>query len=191
MKLLLESWKTYLNEEVESNIWYHTTSKGSLQSIKEGGLKINSPFNYSAGSKGFVRDIYGMNPIYLSKEQEAYKGDVVLSVDTSGLPLVVDVPTIIGKFGAYLTRDRKGIKFDLNDLYFHKELYNFLTTSDIEGFKGSGLVPYDRLLNPNDPIAKGIINISKTAAVMQDIPSDKIKIIKEPPPFKWDWVDRR
>jgi hypothetical protein len=168
-KLLLENWKRFITENTGDNIWYHTTSPQVAQQVIKTGLKINSNFNKSQMSQDYVRRIYGMNPIYISKEQGLYKNGVVLSVDVSGMDLVVDIPTLISDYNAQLGEDYEHIWFEEDFTPF--EMFDWID--------GNGALHFDDLLNPNSPVAKAMIELTKTAAVMQDIPPDRIKIVGE------------
>ena len=167
MKTLFENWNNYIKENIENNIWYHTTSPQVAEQIIKTGLKINSSFNKSQSSQDYVKNIYGMNPIYVSEEQGLYKNGVVLSVDVSGYGLVVDIPTLISDYGAKLGKDYKYIEFEED--YTPFEMFDFID--------GRGRLYFKDLLNPNSPIAKATIELTKTAAILQDIPPDRIKIV--------------
>ena len=167
MKLILENWNNYIKENVEDNIWYHTTSPQIAQQIIKTGLKINSSFNKSQSSQDYVKNIYGMNPIYVSEEQGLYKNGVVLSVNISGYDLVADVPTLIFDYGAELGKNYKYIEFQED--YTPFEMFDFVD--------GSGRLHFKDLLNPNSPITKATIELTKTAAILQDISPNRIKII--------------
>lgn len=169
MKLLLESWKHYINENINTDIWYHTTSPASIDSIMKYGLKVNSPFNKSLSSQSFVKEIYGLNPIYVSKEEGRYKNGVILAVDVSGLPLTTDIPTLISDYYAQLGESLDHIWFEED--YTPFELFDFVDRN--------GAIYFEDLLDPNSPITKAMIDLTGTAAIMQDISPDKIKIIGE------------
>ena len=107
MKLLLENWQRYLKENV-GNTWYHTTTKQNAQSILKQGLKVNSAPHYSQASLQYMKDVYGVVPIFLAKSSRPYDNDsnvVVLAVDVTGLELVADIPTIASNFGAYIDQN--------------------------------------------------------------------------------------
>jgi hypothetical protein len=165
-KLLLESWKRYLKENV-SNTWYHTTSPIAINDIEKNGLKINSKFNKSQASQFYVNEIYGMNPIYISKEQGKYKNGVVLAIDVTGIELVVDIPTLISDYGAMLGEDLTHVWFEED--YTPFEMFDWVD--------GNGALYFKDLLNPNSAVAKAMIELTGTAVVMQNIPPNRIKII--------------
>jgi hypothetical protein len=167
MKTLFENWNNYIKENIGNNIWYHTTSQSSVEHILKYGLKVNSNFNKSQASQGYVNNIYGINPIYVSKEQGLYKNGVVLSVDVSGYGLVTDIPTLMASYGAHLSEDYESIWFEEDHTPF--EMFDWVD--------GNGALYFDDLLNPNTPVTKAMIELTKTAAILQDIPADRIKIV--------------
>lgn len=168
MKLLLENWKRYINEnENTNNIWYHTTTRENLQSILKNGLKINSAANYSIGSLDYMKHVYGGKvPIFVAKSPEPYDNDldgIVLEIDITGLELVSDIPTLLSHYGAYL--DENGIWF--KDDHPKAPLWT----------KGEDLIFFRDLLNPNSVYCSDSIATTGTAAIMQDIPPQRIKVI--------------
>lgn len=168
MKLLIESWNNYLKENINTNIWYHTTTRENLQSILKNGLKINSAANYSIGSLDYMKDVYGMVPIFVAKSPEPYDNDldgIVLAVNISGLKLVSDIPTLLSHYGAYL--DENGIWFEEGD------------PKAPSWTQGEDLIFFDDLLNPDSVYCSDSIATTGTAAIMQDISPDRIKIIGE------------
>ena len=87
------------------NIWYHTTSRENAKKILRGGLRINpSGIGKSQASLDWMDSIYGMTPVFLSRELGAYRNGVVLKVNVEGLKLVADVPSLTD-WGAQVTED--------------------------------------------------------------------------------------
>jgi len=168
MKLLLENWKRYINENT-NNIWYHTTSPASVDSIMKHGLKVDSAFNKSLSSQFYVKEIYGVNPIYVSKEEGKYKNGIILAVDVSGLSLVTDIPTLISGYNAQLGESMDHIWFEED--YTPFELFDFVDRD--------GAIYFHDLLNPDSHITKAMIDLTRTAAVIQNISADRIKVIGE------------
>jgi hypothetical protein len=165
MKTLFENWKRYLNEQV-GNIWYHTTTKQNAQSILKNGLKVNSTPNYSQASLQYMKDVYGVIPIFLAKSPAPYDNDsnvVVLEVNVDGLKLVADIPTLASSFGAYID-ENYGIWFKKGDNRY----------TNIEEDKE---ISFEDLLNPDSAYCQEAINKTETAAVVQDIPPNRIKIV--------------
>ena len=168
MKLLLESWKHYINENT-NKIWYHTTSPAYVDSIMKHGLKVDSQFNKSLSSQFYVKEIYGLNPIYVSKEEGRYKNGVILAVDVSGLPLITDIPTLISDYYAQLGESLDHIWFEED--YTPFELFDFVDRN--------GAIYFEDLLDPNSRVTKAMIDLTGTAAIMQNIPPERIKVVAE------------
>lgn len=168
MKLLFENWNNYLKENI-NNIWYHTTSPASIDSIMKHGLKVDSPYNKSLSSQSYVKDIYGVNPIYVSKEKGKYKNGIVLAIDVTGIELITDIPSLISDYNAQLGEDYQHLWFEED--YTPFELFDFVDQD--------GALYFEDLLDPNSPITKAMINLTGTAAILQNIPANRIKIIGE------------
>ena len=166
MKLLLESWKHYINENT-NNIWYHTTSPASVDSIMKHGLKVDSQFNKSQSSQSYIKNIYGLNPIYVSKEQGKYKNGIVLAVDVSNLPLVTDIPSLISDYNAQLGESLDYIWFEED--YTPFEMFDYID--------GNGALYFEDLLDANSPVTKAMIDLTGTAAIMQSISPKRIKVV--------------
>ena len=166
MKTLYENWNKYIKENIENNIWYHTTTKRNAQSILKHGLKVNSTPNYSEASLEYMKTIYGVVPIFLAKSSRPYDNDssvVVLAVGITGLELVADIPTLASNFGAYID-ENFGIWFKEGDNRY----------TDNEEDKE---ISFEDLLNPDSAYCQEAIEKTGTAAVVQDIPPNRIKII--------------
>lgn len=165
MKPILENWNKYIKEEqLQSSIWYHTTSPKALPLIEKNGLKVGSEAFKSQGSLDYMKAIYGMIPLFISKEKGMYKNGVALKLDLTGLSLVADIPTLID-FGGQMEPDY--IWFEEDHTPF--ELFDVVD--------GDGAIYFEDLINPNSNIARAIINFTKTAAVMQDIGPERIEVI--------------
>ncbi len=149
----------FILKESSNNIWYHSTTANNWMSIKEQGLLINSKHNFSIGSLSYMKDIYGCIPIFLSKNvNERYDDEVLLSVDVTRLSLVVDIPTLASEYGAYLSED---------SLYF----------SDGELSEYDDIL-YSDIITPDGFMVDELINLTATAACMNNIDINRIKRIK-------------
>jgi serine/threonine protein kinase len=140
-----------------ASTWYHTTSRKNLPSILREGLKINKPANYSQASSTYMKDVYGMVPVFLSKKSTPYDGDddaVVLAVDVSGLSLAADIPSLADK-GAYVEEDH---------IWFEEAP---------DGLDEE--ITFDDLIN--GPEAEAAINLTGTAAVLQDVEPSRISVL--------------
>jgi hypothetical protein len=151
---------------LDNRIWYHTTNKERINSILKNGLKVNSLANYSMASLDYMKDIYGVIPVFVAKSPNPYDNDsdsIVLSVDVSGLDLVSDIPTLASHYGAYIDED--GIWFEEGD-------------SRVPSWSaGEDIVFYDDLLNAKSSYCQDSIQTTGTAAIMSDISPDRIKVL--------------
>jgi hypothetical protein len=149
--------------ELEDGIWYHTTSKYNAENILKEGLKINQKPTYSQASLSYMKDAYGVVPIFLAKSPEPYDDDsdgVVLAVDVAGLKLAADIPTLASHFGAYLDED--GVYFEEGEDRVPSE------------FAEEEHISFDDLVDGwATPIA---IESTGTAAVLKNIPSDRVSL---------------
>lgn len=154
-------------ESKDPSFWYHTTSKKNLEAIARDGLKVNSLPNYSMSSLEYMGDIYGMVPIFLAKSSKPYDGDdedsVVLKVDIQGLRLLPDVPTLASHFGAYIEEDH---------IWFESDDRRAPRWGRREEF-----ISFEDLLEGD--FRESAIRTTGTCAVTQDIPPDRIKLVKK------------
>jgi hypothetical protein len=156
--------KHILNEIGNPNKVYHTTSRDRLDSILKQGLKINSKENFSVGSLSWMKDAYKMIPIFVSIEPMKYKDDnsVFLEIDTTGIDLVADIPSLVDN-GAYV---------EDNYVWFE------MGKNVIDPIDEPEQIFFDELTDPYNEYCKKAIEVTKTAAVMENIPPTKIKQMK-------------
>lgn len=146
---------------------YHITTAENAEKILQEGLKINSPERTLTVStfKDWAQEIYGAWPIFLSADNYGWVEDdpdlpAVLRVDTSGLPLVADIPSLMDT----------GAQLDV-DYVWWEEGFEFDQLRDVID---DGVLYYKDLLDPNSPVAKAAIELTQTAAVLEDIPPERI-----------------
>jgi len=173
--------------------WLHATRPGNVEKIlAEGmtGYPEDAEFGYEH-MRDEIDMIYGTMPIFVAKNvglpyiQKMYSGKiddidqilypegdfVLLQVDVSGLPVVADLMSLDGNYeeeNAAITWD------DVN--HIPTELYQFVVIDEDEW----GLmyyIPIEPLITPNSPEAQAAIESTGTAAVLQDIPPDRIKVV--------------
>lgn len=147
--------------------WYHTTTKDNLKKIQKEGLKIDSAPNFSMASLKYMNNIYGMVPIFLAKTSKPYiqndPNAIVLEVDTSGLELVADVPTLASHFGAYIEEDH---------IWFEQD-----NKRAPRWGRQEESIPYEDLIHGD--FREIAIKTTGTCAVMQNISVDRIKVLIE------------
>lgn len=167
----MNNLRTLLEYLIREENMYHTTDPKNVPGILSKGLKINAGFDKggkSRASKDYMEDAYGgIQPIFLSKEPGRYHSGEVLKVDVDGLPLVADIPGLVD-FGGELTDhsvywDEESTPEELWDL-----------TDPETGESINGELGYDDLRIPG-PIANVAIDITKTAAVPEDIDPTRIE----------------
>lgn len=149
-----------------SNKWYHVTNHDRVKSILQNGLKINSTYNKSIGSIDWAPDVYGMNPIYISKNKGTYKGGILLEVNVDGLDLVADLPGLVD-YGAYIDQNNSLIYFEEDEV-----------PSQLQPFANEdGEIYFEDLMNSHYNVCKAAIELTETAAIMQNIPPENIKLL--------------
>jgi hypothetical protein len=148
---------------------YHVTKKSNLDSIKSKGLLINQPYYMTYGGS-WATDVYGCNPIFLSKyptktekQDLVMIDDIILKVDITNLPLVVDLPSLIDH-GARVSDDE--------DFVYWRE--NREPKEIVDCLDENGEVYFDDLLNPDYYAIDKFIKLTGSAAVMINIPPDLI-----------------
>lgn len=88
---------------------FHYTSRESYNKIKNEGLKINQPMHLTTRDNSWMKNAYGMIPIFLStvpipRYEHAISDWVLLKVDAQGLNIAADIGTLID-YGAYIEED--------------------------------------------------------------------------------------
>ncbi len=169
------SIKQIIKEEIDKmfpQIFYHVTHKDNVDSILKNGLLINQKYYMTQGGS-WAKYAYGMNPIFLSmlptktaKQNLVEKDDVIFKVDVSDLELVADLPALID-FGAYITVDSDAFYWPMGKE--PKRMSKWISSID-------GEIYFDDLLNPYSQITKDAISLTKSCAVMQNIPPNKISL---------------
>jgi hypothetical protein len=141
---------------------YHATNIENIYNILKYGLKtnFNSKNGWTAAGE-WADQYYGKRPIYVSLDK--YDGiQLEINID-DGIYLFPDLPSLID-YGAYLVTG-EGLYWEEGEE--PEELIPFLQEGEIS---------FDELLN-NPLIAKAVINLTRTAAIYQDIPPEKITVI--------------
>jgi len=155
----------YKKAQEKTQIMYHNTPANLIPQILQQGLKINSPYVKSQASQWFIPEAYETRPIFLSLTPNLFKeeGDVTLSVDITGLPLVADIPSLT-HYGAHYSDAKEGIWFEEGK-----------TPAALQEYDYDGTLYYEDLLDPNFSLAQTCIQLTKSAACLQDIPPQRIK----------------
>ena len=100
MKLLFENWRKYLTEDNSGDTWYHTTHETTADAVEEEGIYTDHGGFVGGFTLGghWADEIYGMRPVYLSKEPNKsatreYEG-VAFEVDIGDDLLLPDLPSL-------------------------------------------------------------------------------------------------
>ncbi len=158
-------------KEAYGNTMYHVTLEQNVPRILTEGLKINQELGFTQSPEGWIDEYYGgIRPIFLSvKPWEGGKGLKAIQVDVSGLNLVADIPSILQSHGAYYDPGISGYVLWWKDRDIDKAgpLYEYIDAEE-EG------VPVEELLSGGEA-TQVAIELTGTAAVLQDIPASMIK----------------
>jgi len=145
---------------------YHTTHQNRVEQILKQGLKINSEPNYSIGSLEYSKEIYGVYPIFLKQYKNSYDNDseetIELEIDSSGLELLADIPTLLSNYRANLS----------DDTIWWKDG----TQPDI--FREDTEILISDLLDPDSQYCRDAIYLTETCAVLQNISPDRITVLE-------------
>ena len=153
------------------NIWYHTTSRENAENILRGGLRINPiEKGKSRASLQWMPEAYGgITPIFLSRKPGRYSNGVILKVDVSGLDLVADIPGLVD-FDGRLTD---------HSIYWDEEetpeiIWDLMDPGTEESVNGE--LEFEWLREPDNDISRAAIELTGTAAVMEDIGPERIEV---------------
>jgi hypothetical protein len=151
--------------------WYHTTSPENAKLILQGGLRINPRGKgKSRASLQWMPEAYGgITPIFLSRKPGRYSNGVILKVDVSGLDLVADIPGLVD-FDGRLTD---------HSIYWDEEetpeiIWDLMDPGTEESVNGE--LEFEWLREPDNDISRAAIELTGTAAVMQNIDPSRIEL---------------
>jgi len=153
------------------DIWYHTTSRENAEKILREGLRINpSGKGKSRASLQWMPEAYGgITPIFISRKPGRYVNGVILKVDVSGLDLVADIPGLVD-FDGRLTD---------HSIYWDEEetpeiIWDLMDPETGESVNGE--LEFEWLREPGNDISRAAIELTGTAAVMEDIEPSRIEL---------------
>lgn len=152
-------------------MFFHYTRPDNIDEILGKGLQIGRE---PEGGKGleWVLEFYDENPVYLTLETsefiEAYRealwaGHACFEVETIGLSLVADIPSLVDK----------GAKYDGGLLYVGKRaaLEPLLPFADEYGW-----IQIEHLIDPNTDVSAAAIKVTGTAACLSSIPPGRLTL---------------
>ena len=165
---------------ISEQVMWHSTAPEHVENILSNGLQTGMKSANTIGG-AWADEFYGTRPIYLSLERGKYEG-APLAIDVSGLELVADLPTLVDT-GAY--QEEEGMYWDEGS-----EPQQMVDIIDEDG-----MVYFDELLSPGSAAAKAAIELTGTAAVVQNIPSKNISeeeadIKTEPSATESEWSSK-
>ena len=167
MKITTTYLRQVIKEEksrlIEEQLMYHSTDSKNVSSIQQDGLAVGRESSHTLGGS-WADSYYGTRPIYLSVEKGKYAG-TPLAVDTFGIDLVADLPSLVDT-GAY--QEEEGMYWDEGS-----EPAQMIDIVD-----ENGMVYFDDLLSPGSAASEAAIEITGTAAVLENIPSNRIQLIE-------------
>ena len=167
MKLLLENWNNFLNEAAQT-VMYHSTPEENVEAILADGLKVGTGQSVYTGQHAQWADRqYDTRPIFLSAETGQYEG-VPLKVDVTGLVLVADIASVsdLGTAPPSMSASFKdGLVLKWSRGTEPEELAGVLDNRGIA---------IKKMLDPGSEEAVAAIAATGTAAVLENIPAERI-----------------
>ena len=167
MKLLLENWNNFLNE-AEQMVMYHSTPEENVEAILADGLKVGTGQSVYTGQHAQWADSqYDTRPVFLSTEAGQYEG-VPLKVDVTGLVLVADIASV-----SDLGSDRPSMSASFKDGLVLKWSRG-TEPEELAGVLDNRGIAIKKMLDPGSEEAKAAIAATGTAAVLENIPAERI-----------------
>jgi len=159
MKITKRQLRRMLKEEVA----YHSTDPKNVPRIQQDGLLTGQESAHTTGG-AWADEHYGTRPIYISMQKGKYEGQP-LALDVSGLEVVADLPGLVDA-GAMI--EEEGLYWDLGE--------------EPQGLEGlvddDGMIYFEDLVDPSHPASQFAIELTGTAAVLENIPPDRIQLIE-------------
>jgi hypothetical protein len=146
---------------------YHATTPANARDILASGLKAGTEESaYTDEHAAWADQFYGVRPIFLSAQKGKYAG-IPLLVDISGSELVADLAEVadLGDEPPYM----EGGEMIWDD---------GIGPVELSSISSDGAVRIADLLVPGSKSVKVAIAATGTAAVLQDIPPERIKIAR-------------
>lgn len=159
--------------KIANNRWYHVAPKNRLDDIRLYGLKLNSEPHLSQASLGDFGSLYPSWPVFLCLNPQEYMNpdNVLIQVNTQGLPLVADLPTMIdgryGDGGFFESQDGFEVSFH-NPEAIPAPLNQFAYEDGLD-------ISVSDLLDPNSEMCQMAIRATGTCACLSDISVDRLQ----------------
>lgn len=150
-------------EDVER--WFHVTRPERVEKILREGLKLGSERNLTDAGEWADR-VYGNRPVYLAREPWI-SGGVVFEVDASGFAVTADLPSLVSDAHAYLDETSGEVELWWEEGEEPDELLPYLFSGSIAA----------QLLVQDPELAQAAISVTGTAACLQSIPPERLRIL--------------
>lgn len=149
------------------SVLYHVTERERLQAVLAQGLRVGSERHLTVEGV-WANEVYGEQPVYLALKPWllAAESNVLLAVESAGLELVADLPSLLD-CGAYLEEDGGGLFWE-------------------EGETPEELLPHEDPLSAaisfqallHDPeVRAAAIALTGTCAVLTSVPPERITLV--------------
>lgn len=157
---------------------YHATTPANARDILVNGLEVDATgeAGYTQVHAQWADQLYGMRPVFLSVKKGKFAG-IPLLVDTAGLSLVADLAAV-----ADLGDEPPSL--DGDELIW----WDGIGPEELSSIASDGAVNIENLLVPGSREAKLAIAVTGTAAALEDIPPDRIKIASYNEAFLREYV---
>ena len=155
--------KNQLRRIIKEEVAYHSTDPGNVPRIQQDGLLTGQESAHTTGG-AWADEYYGTRPIYISMQKGKYEGQP-LAIDVSGLEVVADLPGLVDA-GAMI--EEEGLYWE--EGYEPQELENLVDED--------GMIYFEDLVDPSHPASQAAIELTGTAAVLENIPPDRIQLVE-------------
>jgi hypothetical protein len=156
--------RCHIRRIIREVVMYHSTNPANVSSVQQVGLQVGRESAHTAAGS-WADEYYGTRPIYVSVQKGKYAGQP-LAIDTSGLGLVADLPGLIDT-GAY--QEEEGVYWDEGS-----------EPPEVAGLVDEdGMLYFEDLLSPGHPAAQAAIEATGTAAILDNIPIERIQLAEK------------
>jgi len=155
--------KRQLRRIIKEEVAYHSTDPANVPRIQQDGLLTGQESAHTTGG-AWADEHYGTRPIYISMQKGKYEGQP-LAIDVSGLEVVADLPGLIDA-GAML--EEEGLYWEAG---YEPQGLESLVDED-------GMIYFEDLVDPSHPASQVAIELTGTAAVLENIPPDRIRLVE-------------
>jgi hypothetical protein len=155
--------KRQLRRTLKEEVAYHSTDPKNVPRIQQDGLLTGQESAHTTGG-AWADEHYGTRPIYVSMQKGKYEGQP-LAIDVSDLEVVADLPGLVDA-GAMI--EEEGLYWEEG---YEPQGLESLVDED-------GMIYFEDLVDPSHPASQFAIELTGTAAVLENIPPDRIQLIE-------------